>query len=82
LRGPETDSKCILEAWQESSSTGRVFTRCRITNEPADLPDGPYQVIFGKHAVKTWKSLGNWELVYLPPEAGTDLMLRSFELAS
>lgn len=82
LRGADVESKCILEIWQESSSTGRVFTRCRITNESPDLPDGPYQVAFASHTVKTWRSSGYWELGYLSPEIGTDVFLRAYGVAS
>lgn len=82
LHGPEAESNCILEAWQESSSTGRVFTRCRITDESPEVPDGPYQVVFANHRVKTWKTSGNWELIYLSPEIGADLFTRSIGIAS
>lgn len=77
LRGSDVESKCMLEFWQESSSTGRVFTRCRITEEAPGVEDGPYQVVFAGHAVKTWKTGGLWELVFLSPEIGADLYLRS-----
>ena len=82
LRAPDVDARCTLEVWQESSSTGRVFTRCRITNEIPDVPDGPYQVIFASHLVKTWKTGGAWELVFLSPEIGADLFVRSIGVAS
>lgn len=82
LRSPEVESKCTLEVWQESSSTGRIFTRCRITDDPPELPDGQYQVVFGHHKVKTWRSSGYWELVFLPPEAGADLFPRILGMAS
>ena len=82
LRGPDGESKCTLEVWQESSSTGRVFTRCRIIDDSADLPDGPYEVTFIQHAVKTWRSSGAWELGYLSREIGADLFLRTLGLAS
>jgi hypothetical protein len=82
LRGPEGESKCTLEVWQESSSTGRVFTRCRITEDSPDLPDGAYLVKFGHHSVKTWKCGGFWELVFLAPEMGADIFVRPARMAS
>ncbi|HEY6448301.1 MAG TPA: hypothetical protein VIY53_17715 [Acidobacteriaceae bacterium] len=75
LRGSDVDSKCTLEAWVEHSSTGRVFTRCRIVDDAPDLPDGPYEVVFANHAVKTRKAMGQWELVFVPAELGIDLLL-------
>lgn len=82
LRAPDVDAKCTLEVWQESSSTGRIFTRCRITDEIPDVPDGPYQVVFANHLVRTWKTGGAWELVFLSPEIGADLFVRSIGVAS
>lgn len=82
LRAPDIDSKCTLEVWQESSSTGRIFTRCRIIDETPEVPDGPYQVLFANHAVSTWKTGGAWELVFLSPEIGSDLFVRSIGVAS
>lgn len=63
---------CIVETWNERSSTGHVFTRCRIVNDPPHLPDGPYEVEFAGHKVPTRKTSGKWELVFFVPavEAG------------
>lgn len=66
------ESKCTLEAWQERSSSGRVFTRCRIADDDPTLPDGPYEVAFGGGSVKTHKTSGAWELVFLSPEMKLD----------
>ncbi len=82
LRGAEAESKCTLEVWQESSSTGRIFTRCRITEDSPELPDGAYQVKFGHHTVKTWKCGGYWELVFLAPEMGADIFVQPAKVAS
>lgn len=62
------ESKCVLETWQERSSTGREFTRCRIVDDPPFLPDGQYDLSIGGHTVSTRKSLGAWELIFLSPE--------------
>lgn len=59
---------CIVETWQERSSSGHVFTRCRIINDPPHLPDGPYQLEFAGHTMRTAKSSGKWELVFFVPE--------------
>lgn len=72
LRGQDVASRCTLEAWRERSSTGHTFTRCRITEDAPELPDGPYEVIFDDHSVKTRKYAGAWELVYLPREITID----------
>lgn len=59
---------CIVETWKERSSTGHLFTRCRIINDPPHLPDGPYEVEFAGHKVPTRKTSGRWELVFFAPE--------------
>lgn len=59
---------CIVETWKERSSSGHVFTRCRIINDPPQLPDGPYDLEFGGHKVTTRKLSGKWELVFFVPE--------------
>lgn len=74
LRGEEAEGECLLEVWQESSSTGRVFTCCRIQNAPTDLPDGPYHVVFQANTVSTRKTFGSWELSFLPREVRLDLV--------
>ncbi|MFP5227973.1 MAG: hypothetical protein ACLGXA_10110 [Acidobacteriota bacterium] len=56
-----------MMTWKERSSSGRVFTRCRIVEEPADLPEGPYQVSFAGHVIPTRKFDGCWMLSFLPP---------------
>lgn len=81
LRGPGLESQCVVEAWQERSSTGRVFLRGRIVDDPPELPDGGYVVAFESHSVKTNKLGGLWELVFLPPEVGNDFPQYSREIA-
>jgi len=62
---------CTVETWQEQSSSGRSYTRCRIVNEPPDLPDGPYQLEFADHKVPTRRWSGLWELIFIVPAIGT-----------
>ena len=59
---------CVLETWKEHASSGKVYTRCRITQEPSDLPDGPYRVEFAGQSIRTRKCEGQWELVFLAPD--------------
>lgn len=66
LRGMRCEARCTLVAWKEASSTGRLFTRGKIAEEPRDLPDGTYMLIFGEHSVWTRKWEGHWLLKYLP----------------
>lgn len=68
LRGMDREAGCKLEIWEESSSTGRVFLRCRITDDPADLPGGEYMLFVGDHRIATRKFEGHWLLRYLPKE--------------
>lgn len=56
---------CTLEIWNEQSSKGRLFTRCRITGEPAELPDGAYELEFDSRKVLTRKNEGHWDLTFL-----------------
>jgi len=42
LRGTGEAVDCVLETWQEESTSGRLSTRCRIVDDPVELPDGPY----------------------------------------
>jgi len=56
---------CTLEIWSEQSSKGRRFTRCRITDEPAELPDGAYELEFDSRRIVTKKNEGHWDLTYL-----------------
>ena len=68
LCGPDgTINTCRVEIWEEQSSSGRTYSRCRITDEPPDLPDGPYMVEFADHSIRTIRYHENWELVFLPP---------------
>ena len=59
---------CLLETWNEYSSVGKAYTRCRITDEPPELPDGPYMVEFADQSLRTNKYQGKWELVFLAPD--------------
>lgn len=68
LLGMGSIAHCVLELWQEQSSSGQRCTQCRIANDPADLPDGAYRVVFGHSSVLTKKSHGNWERVFVVPE--------------
>jgi hypothetical protein len=60
---------CVLETWSERSSKGRRFTRCRITDEPAELPDGTYVIEFDARRVATKKNHGHWDLTYLDSDS-------------
>lgn len=60
------EADCALLTWKESSTAGRVYTRCRIVEEPSELPDGPYTVFFAGHQVPTRKFEGRWMLTFLP----------------
>lgn len=60
---------CTLEIWSEQSSKGRRFTRCRITDEPAELPDGTYELEFDSRKVTTKKNEGLWDLTFLWTES-------------
>lgn len=66
LRGTKREVKCVLEIWEEMSSTGRVYLRCRIVDEPAGLPDGTYTLCFGGHRLDIRRWEGHWLLRYLP----------------
>lgn len=68
LRGMDVVSGCILEAWPERSSSGRVFMRCSVTEYPPDLPDGAYQMALVGHTVFLKRWHGKWDLNFLPPE--------------
>lgn len=65
LHGMGSVADCTLEMWQEESSSGRIFTRCRIVNDPPELADGLYQLKFGERSVRTNKYHGGWELNFL-----------------
>jgi hypothetical protein len=62
---------CVLEIWREEScSTGRC-TRCKITDEAPELPDGSYRVEFARYSVQTRKCEGHWDPVFIVPEKRT-----------
>lgn len=65
LRGMEQTADCVVETWQEESASGRFYTRCRISDDPPELPDGPYRVEFSDWHVPTNKYQGKWELMFL-----------------
>jgi hypothetical protein len=67
LKGLDQEANCVLTIWMERSSTGRVFTRCKIVDEPSDLPEGPYTLFFAGHELPTRKFDGCWMLSFLPP---------------
>ena len=69
LRAPGIVAGCLVETWKERAFNGEVHTRCRIADDPPQLPDGPYTLRFGRHAVPTNKFEGNWEPVVLAPES-------------
>lgn len=60
------EADCDLITWTERSNAGRVYTRCKIVNEPSDLPEGPYTLFFAGHTVPTRKFDGCWTLTFLP----------------
>ncbi|HKR27581.1 MAG TPA: hypothetical protein VJS11_09000 [Acidobacteriaceae bacterium] len=66
VRGMGREAQCTLETWKERSSTGRVFTRCRIVEDPPDLPDGSYEIFVAGQRFNTKKWSGVWELTFLP----------------
>jgi hypothetical protein len=68
LKGMDRKAACILLTWKETSTTGRVYTRCRIVDEPSDLPDGPYTLSFARLTLSTRKLDDCWMLTFLPPE--------------
>ena len=68
LQGMDREAGCVLMTWKERSTSGRVYTRCRIADEPADLPEGPYVVSFAGHEIPTRKFDGCWTLSFLPRE--------------
>lgn len=66
LQGIDREAACVVLIWQERSTTGRVYTRGKIVDEPSDLPEGPYTLFLGGHAVPTRKFDGCWMLSFLP----------------
>jgi hypothetical protein len=67
LCGPDgVTSTCLVEIWDEYSSSGRKYTRCRITNEASELPDGSYILEFADESIRTKRYYNKWELVFLP----------------
>ena len=65
LRGMGQVAECSLEMWQQEASSGRLFTRCQIVDDPPQLPDGPYLLDFGERSVRTNKYHARWELNFL-----------------
>lgn len=57
-----------VEMWSERSSQGRLFVRCRILDDPPELPEGRYEVEFGGSKFVTWKYGQTWELSFVPPD--------------
>lgn len=72
LRGMGRVAGCILEVWDERSSSGRMYTRCRITNDPPNFPDGLYYVDFAGHMILTRRWGGLWDITFLPPDLQSD----------
>lgn len=66
VRGMGVEVECILETWKERSSSGRVFTRCRVVEDPPNLPDGTYEVTINDQTFTTKRWSGAWDLIYLP----------------
>ena len=81
LQGMGTVADCTLEMWQEESSSGRMFTRCRIVDDPPELADGLYLLKFGERSVRTNKYQGAWELNFLY-EAESDMQVASRALSA
>lgn len=73
LKGMDREAECRLILWKERSTAGRVYVRCRIVDEPADLPEGPYTLSFAGHQVETRKFDGCWMLSFLPPGIDVEL---------
>ena len=67
LKGLDREANCVVTTWKERSSSGRVYTRCRIVDEPGDMPEGPYTLTFAGYTVPTRKFDGCWMLSFLPP---------------
>lgn len=63
-----TVAGCVLETWKERASTGKMYTGCRIVNDPPDLPDGNYIVEFGANRIQTRRVWGVWSLTFLAPD--------------
>lgn len=68
LRGTDVIAGCVMETWQERSSTDRVFIRARIVECSADLPDGKYTIEFAGHTIQVRRWGEKWSLTYLPSE--------------
>jgi hypothetical protein len=67
LKGLDREAECEVTTWKERSSSGRVYTRCKIVDEPGDLPEGPYSLTFAGYTLSTRKFDGSWMLSFLPP---------------
>lgn len=60
---------CIVETWNEQGFNGKMYTRCRIANDPPQLPNGPYILRFARYSIPTNKFEGKWEPVVLEAES-------------
>lgn len=68
LRAAGLIAGCIVEMWKERAFNGEVYTRCRISDDPPQLPDGPYMLRFAQYALPINKFEGNWEVGVLAVE--------------
>lgn len=69
LRAAGVIAGCVVEAWKERATDGEIYVRCRIANDPPQLPNGPYLLRFGRYSVPTNKFEGAWEPVVLAPDS-------------
>lgn len=63
LRAAGIIAGCMVETWKERAFDGAIYRRCRIADDPPQLPDGPYLLKFGRYSVPTNKFEGKWEPV-------------------
>lgn len=61
LRAAGIVAGCIVETWKERAFNGEIYTRCRVVNDPPQLPDGPYMLRFSRYSIPTNKFEGKWE---------------------
>lgn len=69
LRAANLIAGCTVETWKEQSFNGRIYTRCRIVEDPPQLADGPYTLRFAGYSIPTNKFEGKWEPVVLEEES-------------
>lgn len=69
LRTANLVAGCVVETWKERAFNGRIYTRCRIVEDPPQLPDGPYVLRFARHSIPTNKFEGKWEPVVFEAES-------------